>query len=565
MTRDETVALFLACEAKRKEARVAALAAGVSEFDTRFKISEAGKAHWNAWAEAMLAQRKQLEVSHLWVLGQSTSGDFEPKNAETRAWISAARADFSRCHFVVMERQGEVALQESRMKAIPVARVVIGSPGVDMRGLIFPGEVRFDNAVFDQDADFVGAVFVGRAQFDSVTFNCDASFVGAHFGEASFGYNAIFKGHASFSSSTVEVSAHFYGAVFEGDASFGWAKLCRATFNDVAFRGNAFFGYTKFVGGQAAFFGATFAGEASYSGTTFEKHAGFDAATFSKVASFGGATFRSEATFSDASFLDWADFQKVSFLGHVSFENATFSRSTSFRDSNFGAEEKKTAADFTAIKVERAFDLTGALFSKVPSFCQADFKQAPDLDRVRFPLPSAEPMASGDKVLIPKYRALRRMAIQGADYEAEHKAFKGELRSRRWIEDTWRHPSLWLGMLYDLAADCGRSVGRPFAIWLASILAFAVLYIPSAKHGWDACAGGGGAMFWNALYISGRNAFVISSVGKGETAAQAYECLFGAKTAPLGVSGVETFVQAPLSAVLIFLFLLAVKNRFKIK
>jgi len=31
------------------------------------------------------------------------------------------------------------------------------------------------------------------------------------------------------------------------------------------------------------------------------------------------------------------------------------------------------------------------------------------------------------------------------------------------------------------------------------------------------------------------------------------------------MSFVESFVQVPLSAVLIFLFLLAVKNRFKIK
>jgi hypothetical protein len=45
---------------------------------------------------------------------------------------------------------------------------------------------------------------------------------------------------------------------------------------------------------------------------------------------------------------------------------------------------------------------------------------------------------------------------------------------------------------------------------------------------------------------------------------QAYQCLFG-DAVPDGVSFVESFVQVPLSAALIFLFLLAVKNRFKIK
>ena len=48
------------------------------------------------------------------------------------------------------------------------------------------------------------------------------------------------------------------------------------------------------------------------------------------------------------------------------------------------------------------------------------------------------------------------------------------------------------------------------------------------------------------------------------TFTQAYKCLFG-DAIPDSVSFVESFMQVPLSAVLIFLFLLAVKNRFKIK
>ena len=75
----------------------------------------------------------------------------------------------------------------------------------------------------------------------------------------------------------------------------------------------------------------------------------------------------------------------------------------------------------------------------------------------------------GDPDLIPKYRALRRMAIQGADYESEHKAFKGELRSRRWCIDKWWHPSAWLGVLYDGIADCGRSITQPAIAWAATI------------------------------------------------------------------------------------------------
>ena len=62
---------------------------------------------------------------------------------------------------------------------------------------------------------------------------------------------------------------------------------------------------------------------------------------------------------------------------------------------------------------------------------------------------------------------------------------------------------------------------------------------------------------------------MLSSGGKDDRITRAYECLFGLvdgkPNIPDGVSFVESFVQVPLSAVLIFLFLLAVKNRFKIK
>jgi len=54
MTRDERVALF---EARRAEAR----AAGKSEDEAH----EAAKAHWNAWAEGLLAERTQaIAKSH---------------------------------------------------------------------------------------------------------------------------------------------------------------------------------------------------------------------------------------------------------------------------------------------------------------------------------------------------------------------------------------------------------------------------------------------------------------------------------------------------------------------
>ena len=153
-------------------------------------------------------------------------------------------------------------------------------------------------------------------------------------------------------------------------------------------------------------------------------------------------------------------------------------------------------------------------------------------------------------------------------------AFKGELRSRRWSIDNFWHPGLWLGLFYDGFADCGRSVIRPLSLWALSVFCFALFYLRSAiestPEAWRKCLSEGGDPWAKALDASSRNALVVTS-GRDARVDQAYRCLFGPEeeklplNIPDSVSFVESFFQVPISAFLIFLVLLAVKNRFKIK
>ncbi len=106
MTRDETIALFLECEAKRSEARAAALAEGKDEADARKVAHEAAKAHWNAWADALNAEREAQEMSGTWAVDKSYLGHLEPKDEKTRAWMGRAVADFSNCHFLANGAEG---------------------------------------------------------------------------------------------------------------------------------------------------------------------------------------------------------------------------------------------------------------------------------------------------------------------------------------------------------------------------------------------------------------------------------------------------------------------------
>jgi hypothetical protein len=317
---------------------------------------------------------------------------------------------------------------------------------------------------------------------------------------------------------------------------------------------------------QAWFSDAQFHGGAQFEGAQFHGSVGFLGAQFHEGGDFEEAQFHGPAWFSDAQFHGDAQFWRVEFQGQAQFANTNFESAAVFRDASFGSKEKPKFADFTAIKADRAFDLTGAQFSKVPAFNQADFKQAPDLDNVSFP---ARPFwRGGDKDLVPQYRALKRLAVQGHDYEREQMAFKGELRSRRWVIDKWYGPSVWLGMFYDFLSDCGRSIWRPFVAWAALVLGFAAFYFWRSTDGLATRCGSLETPL-QALYLSIKNGLVLFGGTRDTRINQAYLCLYGGDAnqaaIPLSVTYVETVLQTPISAVLLFLFLLAVRNQFKIK
>jgi hypothetical protein len=478
-----------------------------------------GREAWNAWAENTLAERKAMEADGRWAAGKNQFAGLQPANEETSAWMQKALADFSRCLFLVRgaEQTKETPGEEGKLddEARPAGKLIqLQAENIDFSGFIFPGF-----------AQFVSTAFCGRASFDSATFS----------GYAWFG-NANFSGAASFDSATFSGNSGFGSATFSGGASFGCAAFT----------------------GDARFTSATFSGTAWFTSAVFSGTTSFDSSTFTGEAWFVSTIFSGYASFVSATFCGATRFESAAFSGGARFQSAAFQNSTNCREVKLLKE-----TSFTGIKVDRTFDMTGAVFKQIPAFNQADFKQAPGLDNVAFPPPPF--WATGDVELIAKYRALRRMAIQGADYERGQMAFKGELRSRRWTTDKWWHFGTWFGLLYDGLADCGRSIVRPLLIWLASMPVFAVLYFWAADRAEEFSCG---MPFVKALFLSGRNAFVLFSGGRDARIAQAYRCLYGGNPEPSipdSVSYLEAFVQVPISAVLIFLLLLAIKSRFKIK
>ena len=396
----------------------------------------------------------------------------------------------------------------------------------------------------------VDTSFTGFADF---IFPWTVMFVDTQFqGEARFS-GAQFRGPAGFLGTQFHGETSFCGAQFHGPAGFLEAQFhCQACFSDVRFRQWDQFLQTQ-INWQKypRFRGAVF------NGAAFQNRAIFEYVEFKETASFEGTQFFS-----------LADFSRAEFYNDVLFANANFEAFASFENAIFRAKKELCDVDFSGIRASRAFKLLGAKFYEVPDFSQADFNQPPDLDN-DFPLPG---FWGGKADLISRYRHIRRLA-KDHDYETEQKAFHGELRSRRGNIDHRFGLSFW----YDLVAACGRSIWQPFFCWFATLVFFAEIYLWNAGIGianWRLmCWANRSTVGLKALSLSIANAVPVIGSSRPEEIRSIYACLYGVSG---GTQGGQQFNIPPwspmiqvgqnvVSAILIFLFLLAIRNQFKIK
>ncbi len=506
MNRDETVALFLECEAKRAEARAAALADGKSEDDARNIAHEAAKAHWNAWVELLLAERKAMENAGTWKSSRAYTGaPEEGENPQTQAWLEKAAADFSRCLFLVRgvegtvegtkETAGEDSKEDGSAKP-PVKSIQLEGDRADFSGFVFPGPAYFQSTTFSSPAYFQSATFSSNAWFRSATFSSTAYFRSATFsGRADF-ESATFSGRADFQSATFSGDADFRSATFSGDADFESATFSR----------------------YADFESATFSRYADFESATFSGRADFESATFSRYADFRSATFSGNADFHGQKFTNDVFFNGATFEGRADFALATFERVAQFNGARFLSE-----ADFNAVWGRRTFSLADARFEVVPDFIQAHFEEAPRLDNVEAGWKQPELQAldeeeseeatrrgrwhrrrleangryrrvfAADRSIPARWRALKRLAMQGQDTDRELEFHARELRSQRFAGDgpaPWPVLSgrawggffrFWSGLAYGLFSDYGRSLARPFIASLLALIAAGAFYLSQTE------------------------------------------------------------------------------------
>ena len=504
-----------------------------------------GKDAWNAWAEEMLAKRKQLEETGEWAVELNGSG----ANRASTEWLASAEANFA-------------------------GRSFADEPS--FRDFIFPGSSLFEGAVFKHGVAFHRSRFEFKAQFRS----------------------AVFKSIGTFSAVAFEHTADFSDVTFDGYAWFG---------GDVTFKGYATFEDATFVG--VALFGAvTFAGTAKFRAAKFNDTAEFRGASFEANAEFDGVTFEGAARFDRATFGATAVFFQSTFESYTTFEKALFKR----------------RSNFSAIAVKRAFTLAGAKFQQVPDFIQANFAQAPRLDDLSIEPQSLQRLvwlvvvhlwkrrelrkqrrvlAAASRVVHrssrnwqpfsreiereAKWRSVKKLANEAHDHAREQEFFAEELKARRNARSL-KEAFIWfVSLLYQGLSNFGRGILLPLIWLIVTVMAFEDIYldrhrdyVADEKAAVHACVVGSehsnaeSAAFALAL----RNTLPFAGLGGPEKLNQIYRCLYGvegAKTAgfpetrmpphiPDGVAQ-WSFFQTLISAVLIFLLLLALRNHFRIK
>lgn len=444
---------------------------------------------------------------------------------------------------------------------------------LDLSGFEFLGKVTFIGARFRQPVNFRNVVFRQEARFDNAIFESDANFSAAEFAE-----RPIFRS-TRFSSATFTRAQFQRGATYEGSTFDGTAN-----FDEVAFRDDCLFEKVR-----------------------FKHRANFKYAVFDAVAAFTKADFDDDVDFKRSQFVDGAAFITTDFKGDASFEHTQFDGPTSFERADFVNDPK-----FIAMRSQSTFSLSYARFKILPDFAQAHFDEAPYLD-------SIEVERSRQNLSQPlRWRSLRKLAAQGLDHEREQLFFTYELRALRRTTDTpvpnpfnlllrtklvpgdngklerkevWfstkgldprpvpvlaNFGRYWVGLFYQLTSNFGRSITLPMVWWVLSTAAFTALYAWGAE-GWSwpfdtlnqACTAGSGSPLLASVALSLSRALIIPGLTHVDAVHSAYACLFphpGLDEARLPdwllFAG---YAQTVLSATLLFLFFLGIRNAFRMR
>ena len=346
----------------------------------------------------------------------------------------------------------------------------------------------------------------------------------------------------------------FQGFIFPGALTFtNCIFSIRGNFANATFKGSA------------DFQGATFEGSAHFQGATFKQSAVFYRATFKETADFQGATFEKSARFQDATFEESAHFSDTTFkelaifFGATFQMNARFARASFLRTANFSQSIFEDVADFSGCEFTGPVILAKSQFcAGPPDFRNTLFKTHVTLHDMHVGTPSEHAGEHADR-----YRRLKELAATARDHDRAQAFFANEMRAKRGYET--RGLARLPNWIYQVLSHYGKSLLRPALALLATWLVAAAVYFLLAC-GWCAVSRDSWRAAWEtlaaALYYSAL--MLVPALPMSRPRLSALEdTLFGSDSLHLAVWIVST-LESVAGIVLLFLFGLALRNRFRI-
>lgn len=500
--------------------------------------------------------------------------------------------------------------------------VVIFNDKVEFENTIIESYASFENAIFNSILEFSECEIKGNAGFGSVKFNgeayfeCSLFYRSALFDKAEFNQRvwfvgAIFDGDAWFVNTTFQNEADFHDTVFNDDALFNGTKfISQVEFENATIKGNAKFNNTEF-NGDVWFNSTKVIGKAQFDGANFKGFTSFDNVVFCGDTVFSTTDWNDTTTFENTSFFAASNFTAIhskrafnldNTIFHTQipqFTQAHFSESPRLDNLKLPLPERRSKfmpqIDFDHL-VERGWKMHGYNHETRTGRFMVDYSKPGRLEKYYRPNEvvvdkhwQIAPTRNSERILrlrpylpperppakhitqddIAAYTAIRKMALLAQDHETERMAFKGEMRARRALSDSWLYRSA--SWVYDKVFNFGWSFKWPSLILLGMFVLAAILYFAAASPQRSASACGDTHNFNHALLLSGHNALLFATAGQSKFVERAYVCLYanGAddlkKTSLSPWFGILGAAHTLFSAVLIFFILLALRNRFKIK
>ena len=379
-----------------------------------------------------------------------------------------------------------------------------------------------------------------------------------------FDRHAFKDGPKDFSDYSFPCSVSFVGAEFgEGDVWFRRAKFGE---------GNVSFVGAEFGKGYVSFYGTEFGeGDVSFRGAEFGE---------GKV-SFYGAKFGEGDV--------W--------LVNIDFRSTAIPAAGMAVAGNLYVKSHfPEAVNFSRLDVEGTASFSGSSFDKVPDFTDAKFDRPPEVAGMRVPRPklkgcnslAADPedvarfrklkgwnSLAADSEDVAKFRKLKSMALAANDHERDGEFFAGEMLAKRGTETT-SFAGLLFNTLYWKISDFGQSFTLPLLWLFHTFLVFAatnLLVISCLIAATRATISSYTQAIAFSIVLSLKNAVpLLGSLFRFAPAPEGHKGWFqeyyntlkdDQATVDLLISlGV---VESIAGGVLLFLFLLALRNRFRLR